>query len=274
MADVRGFVETVQKNYGMRPVVPFEHPIAVGDIGRIGSDGAWNPLSTTRHRFDRTPEGRRRTRDGRGVWSSSSGENVTFKMYGRGRTSKLIANVADAKARAEIEFGSSKSFVFAAKGVTIETATELSALIDAIRFAYHRRDDLPEDKRWEKDLAFVFAVGDADRMAAMLSHQAKTTVAVTGRGSVGPPAAPADLAAGINIGASSNELMQVNQVKATGRFYRAYKLNPSIFRKWDRERFVEAQRRVMAYTQEGRRYGTGPRELHSPDSFDEVFEEL
>jgi hypothetical protein len=104
MVDVGGFVNAVQQEYGMRPVVPFEHAIAVGDIGRLGRDGTWDPVSTTRHRFNCVPEGVRKARDGHGTWSASSGKDVTFKAYAKGQTSKLVSQVADAKARAEIEF--------------------------------------------------------------------------------------------------------------------------------------------------------------------------
>jgi hypothetical protein len=246
MADVRSFVRTVQENYGMRPVVPLEHPIAIGDIGRIGSDGAWEPVSTTRHRFNAVPSDIRSTKDGRGVWDASSGKDISFKAYARGQTSKLIRDFADAKARAEIEFESSNSFVFAAKGVTVRSATEVGDLIEIVRRAYHFRRRLPEGERWTKDLAFVFAVGSAERLTAMLAERADTTVSVTGRGSVGPPTSAAALAAGVDIGIASNELVRFNQAKAEGRLYRAYRLKPSLLRSWENEDWGEllALRRI------------------------------
>ena len=239
MSAVRGFVAAVQERYGMRPVVPLEQPIEIGDIGMIGKDGTWKPVSTTHTRFGVAPEGIRSTRDGRAVWEASSGKDVSFKVYARGETSKLISDVADAKARAEITFASSRSFVFAAKGVRLHTATEMSHLIAAIRLAYYQRNDRPEEERWYKDFAFIFAVGDADRLTAILARQAKTTVVVTGRGNVGPPSSPGKLAAAIDIRMSSNEFQGINQPKATGRLYRAYKLKPSVFRRWDKEKVVE-----------------------------------
>jgi hypothetical protein len=264
MSDVRGFVAAVQKRYGMRPVVPLEHPIAIGDIGTIGNDGSWNPVSTTRFRFNAAPEGTRRTKAGRGVWNASSGKDVSFKIYGRGETSELIKSVTEAKARAELTFASSESFVFAAKGVTLRTATEVSRLIDAIRLAYHRRRERPEERRWYRNFTFVFAVGDADRLTAMLARRAGTTVAVMGRGNVGPPTSPAKLAAGVNIGVSSNELQGISQSKAEGRFYRAYKLDPSILRRWDNEKVKE----VRGFA------GTELRFDVPPPTFDETFTEV
>jgi hypothetical protein len=271
MADVSAFVRAVQENYGMRPVVPLEHPIAIGDIGRIGADGAWEPISTTRHRFNALPSKVRNTKDGRGIWDASSGKDVSFKAYARGQTSQLVRNVADAKARAEIEFGSSKSFVFAAKGVTIRSATEVGELIEKIRRAYHLRRRLPEGERWTKDLAFVFAVGDAQRLTAMLATRANTTVSVTGRGSVGPPSAPADLAAGVNLGIASNELIRFNQADAAGRLYRAYRLKPSLLTTWENEDWGElrAIRRIDEFAADEPREAA-PAPLTLDEAFDEV----
>ena len=185
MADVRKFVTSVQERYGMRPVVPFEQPIEIGDIGTLGPDGAWNPVSTTRRRFSVAPTGIRTTRDGSGVWSASLGKDVSFKAYAEGEVSQLVSSVADARARAEITFESSSSFVFAAKNVTIRSATEVGDVIEAIRRAYHERDRRPESERWYKEYVFVFGVGDADAFTAMLANRKGTTVAVTASGKVG-----------------------------------------------------------------------------------------
>jgi hypothetical protein len=242
MADVRKFVTSVQERYGMRPVVPFEQPIEIGDIGTLGPDGAWNPVSTTRRRFSVAPTGIRTTRDGSGVWSASSGKDVSFKAYAEGEVSQLVSSVADARARAEITFESSSSFVFAAKNVTIRSATEVGDVIEAIRRSYHERDRRPESERWYKEYVFVFGVGDADAFTAMLANRKGTTVAVTASGKVGPvPITPAALAAGINIGISSNELTKISETRAKGRFYRAYRLVPSILTRWDDEAWSEVR---------------------------------
>ncbi len=242
MADVRNFVATVQELYGMRPVIPFEQPIEIGDVGTLGSDGSWNPISTTSRRFNVAPGSIRTTKDGSGTWSASSGHDVSFKAYAEGAVSPLLSSVADAKARAEITFGSSSSFVFAAKNVTIRSATEVGAVIEAIRRAYHERDRRPESERWYKDYLFVFALGDADRFTAMLANHKGTTVAVTASGKAGSiPVTPAGLAAGITIGISSTELMRINETKAKGRFYRAYRLMPSILKRWDQEEWGEVK---------------------------------
>jgi hypothetical protein len=241
MTDIRGFVRAVQDKYGMRPVMPFQAPIEIGDVGHVGKDGVWRPRSTIRQRFGIAPGGIRSQSDARGVWQDQSGRNVKFHLYAKGQTSELYPNVADAKARTEIELGSARSFVFAAKGVTVQSATELDDVIKAIRTAYHNRRHLPEDRRWDKELAFIFAVGSASSFVAMLAESGNTKLAVMGRAKVGPPAAPAELTASIRFGSESNELQKVNQRPAPKCFYRAYKLNPSILLKWTREKPQEVQ---------------------------------
>ena len=83
MADIAGFVTEVHRHFGMRPVVPLEFPIEIGDIGTIGNDGAWRPISTVRHRFHGFPGKVRRSTDGR-VWELCSGDDVSFRLYDRG----------------------------------------------------------------------------------------------------------------------------------------------------------------------------------------------
>ncbi len=237
MADVGSFISAVQERYGMRPVVPLEFPIEIGDIGTIRTDGSWKPISTVRHHFNAMPGGVRRRRDDRRVWEASSGGDVVFTAYQRGEVSALISKPAEAKPRAEICFASDSAFVFAASDVTIRTATQIGDVIDKIRLAYHQRRRRPEDGRWYKEFAFVFAVGDARSFTALLAKRAPTTVAVIGRGPVGPPVTLAKLAAGVKFGTESDELHRAHYTDARGRFFRAYKLQPTILQRWREEPF-------------------------------------
>lgn len=239
MANIKGFISDVQGRYGYRPVVPFLTPLQIGDIGLIDSNGVWNPRSTTRDRFGLLPEGIRTGRADEAVWDLASGKDVKFQSYAKGQTSKLIQNVADAKLRTEIEFNSANSFVFAAREVVVKTATQFDELITAIRAAYHNRENLPEDRRWDSNLAFVFAVGDTRRFVAVLAEEANTAISATGSGKLGPPTDPSKLAAGVRFGVSSNELQKVNAANLGGCFYRAYALRPSIFKRWDRTKVDE-----------------------------------
>jgi len=274
MANIAGFTRAVQDKYGVRPQVPFGSSIEIGDIGRIGSDGKWQPVSTTRKRFGCSPERIKKQPDSRGSWDATSGTNVVFRVYGDGDVSKLFPQVANAKARTEISFKSSDSFVFAAKGVTVTTATDVDEVVAAVRHAYHRRNTLPESKRWDQDLAFVFAVADAKTMTALLAEESDTDVALSGKGTVGPPLSAADIALGVDIGVSTKQLQKVRQSPAPRAFYRAYKLQPSVFRRWDKEKVEIAGRLAGAVAQPvGKATGRTARKLDELPlpSFEETF---
>ena len=233
MADLAGFVTAVHRRFGMRPVLPLEFPIEIGDIGAIGNDGVWRPISTVRHSFNGFPGRVRRTADER-VWEAAA--NVSFELFRRGQTSRLVPVATHAKARAEIRFASPDAYVLAARGVTIRTATELEALIDKIHLAYHTRRERPEEGRWYRDYRFVFAVADAERFTAMLpANGGGACVAVTPKGTSGPPATPAKLASLVRFGAGAEDLERTNQRDARGRFYRAYQLRPDVLERWREE---------------------------------------
>jgi len=239
MADIAGFVKAVHDHFGMRPVVPLEFPIEIGDIGTIGNDGSWRPISTVRHRFHAYPGRVRRASDDR-VWELCSGD-VTFKLYERGETSPLVPARAHAKARTEITFRSRSSFVLAARGVTVRTATDMQALIDKIHLAYHTRRQRPEEGRWYKEFVFVFEVADAERFTALLPSNGSARVAIMPKGTAGPPGTPAKLASLVRFGAGAEDLERTNQRDARGRFYRACKLRPEVLARWRDEPWSQAR---------------------------------
>jgi hypothetical protein len=238
MSGIKQFIDGVQDSWGVRPTVPFGTVIQIGDVGRISDDGAWVPVSSTGRRLGVEPSDLRTQDHADTIWDLTSGRDVRFAIFGEGATSRLVSNIADARARAEISFGSSRSFVFAAQNVTITSASEVTDVLAAIRRAYHERASLPQDQQWDKELAYVFAVADAEHFTSLIARSADTEVVVTAKGSVGPPSSAADLAFGVSVGISSNELQKATLAPAPRAFYRAYKLQPSIFRKWEEERQV------------------------------------
>ncbi len=259
MADIAGFVTEVHRRFGMRPVIPLEFPIEIGDIGTIGNDGAWRPITTVRHRFHALPGRVRRTTEGR-VWELSSGDDVSFHLYDRGETSPLIPARAHAKARAEITFRSPAAFVLAARGVTIRAAADMDELIDKVHLAYHTRRERPEEGRWYKEHAFVFEVADAERFTALLPANGSARVAITPKGTAGPPGTPEKLASLVRFGAGSEDVERTNQRDARGRFYRAYKLRPEVLARWRDEPWTRS-RGVISF------------EWPTP-TFEETFEEV
>ncbi len=240
MTGTHGFVSTIHQRYGMRPVVPLEFPIEIGDIGTIANDGTWRPISTVRHRFNGFPGRIRRSADQR-TWEACSGPDVSFRTYASGETSELIVRQQHAKARAEVAFAARGSFVFAASGLTIRTAENMDDLIGKIRLAYHLRRTRPEDGRWYKEFAFVLEVADALRFTAMLAECDDARVAVMARGPQGPPSAPERFASVVTFGAGAEDLQRTNQRNARGRFYRAYKLRPEILARWREEPWTHSR---------------------------------
>jgi hypothetical protein len=259
VADIASFVRDVHRRYGMRPVFPLEFPIEIGDIGTIGSDGAWRPISTVRHRFNSFPGRVQRVSDER-VWEACSGDDVSFELFRRGETSALIPVQAHAKARTEIAFRSHDGFVFAARGLTVRTATDTAAMIDKIHLAYHTRRQRPEEGRWYKEYTFVFEVADAERFTAMLPERDGVRAAITPQGTTGPPASPGKLASLVRFGPGSEDLERSNQRDARGRFYRAFKLRPDVLERW-REEPATRSRGEISFS-------------WPTPSFDETFEEV
>jgi len=240
MADIGSFVAEVHRRFGMRPVVPLEFPIEIGDTGTIGNDGSWRPVSTVRHSFNGFPGRVKRRADGR-VWQLCSDGDVSFHLYDRGETSELIPASTHAKARAEIALESPSAFVLAARGVTVRRAADMAALIDKIHLAYHTRRERPEEGRWYKDLAFVFEVADAERFTALLPSNGSARVAITPKGTAGVPGTPEKLASLVRFGPGAEDLERTNQRDARGRFYRAYKLRPEVLARWREEPCTHAR---------------------------------
>jgi len=257
---VREFVEAVHQRYGMRPVVPFEFPIEIGDIGMIANDGSWRPITTCRQRFYGIPGRVHKARDARMIWEACSGEDVTFTEYARGEKSELVPKWVDAKPRAEVELAGERSFLFAARRITVRTALETEDIIEKIRLAYHRRRQRPEEGRWYRDYAFVFAVGDAQRFTAIVPKRAPARLALMSRGPVGPPCDPAKVAGGVELGAAIGEWEGINKENALGRFYRAYRLRSDVLARWREEPIAKSN-------------GTVVFERPAP-SFEETFEEV
>jgi hypothetical protein len=240
MADIAAFVSEVHQQFGMRPVVPLEFPIEIGDIGTIANDGSWKPISTVRHRFHAHPGRVRRATGGR-VWELCSGDDVSFRLYDRGETSPLVPAAAHAKARTEITLGSPSAFVLAARGVTVRTATDMGDLIDKIHLAYHTRRQRPEEGRWYKEYAFVFEVADAERFTALLPSNGSARVAITPKGTAGPPGTPEKLASLVRFGPGAEDLERTNQRDARGRFFRACKLRPEVLARWREEPWTQSR---------------------------------
>jgi hypothetical protein len=240
MSGNKRYVDAVLEKWQVRPVLPFGEPINIGDVGHINDDGGWEPVTTLKERLHVEVQGIRVGPPSGTVWDLQSGHEVKFDVKAQGQTSTLFPNAANAHARTEVSLGKSDSFVFAARDVAVTTATELTEVLKKIRHAYHERKHLSEQERWDKDYAYVFATADAADYTAIVAQESDTTVAVEASGDVPLPQAPAGLAAGVQFSASNRSYQHANQTPAEHCFFRAYKLHPRLFKRWDREEQVLA----------------------------------
>jgi hypothetical protein len=214
-------------------VEPLGTRIRRGSIGYF-SDGQWVEVSTTQKMFGISlpPEpgsGDNNTFDGK------SGKGFSFTTKAKGELSDLVPNIADAKARAEISFGSKDGFVMNVRNQTVETTRDLAELMAAIRWAYHYRTALPEGRRWDKKYAVIVGVASADSITAVSSTSANAAIVVEAAGRLPAPSSPADLDASMKITRTKESTEKLWRGPATGYAVQALRLDPSIWKRWRNE---------------------------------------
>ncbi|MFL6162358.1 MAG: hypothetical protein ACJ74U_09020 [Jatrophihabitantaceae bacterium] len=214
-------------------VEPLGRTLNVGSVGYF-SDGSWIELATTRKMFNLAlkplpTDAHPNSFDG------SGGDGFSFDVKADGVVSTLVPDAADAKLRAEISFGSESGFVFSLKDQVVETAGDLAPLIAGIRWAYHLRDTLPEGQRWERKYAVIVGVGSAKSAIAVASTSNNAAIVVQGSGNLPTPSSPAELDARMKITHTHENTDKLWLGPATGYAVQALQLDPSIFKKWDRE---------------------------------------
>jgi hypothetical protein len=158
----------------------------------------------------------------------SGGDEFAFKTYAAGKAGKLITNVADAAARAEVTFGSSGAFMFAVQDQTVRMLGNLEQLFGMIRFAYHIG-------KWEKDWAVVIGVASAKSFAADRGRSKNAAMVITGRGKVGPPDSVGEVSARMSFKYAESEVAHTAQAPANGFALQLVKIDPKWYRRWDKE---------------------------------------
>ena len=132
----------------------------------------------------------------------------------------MLAEFANLKAKASIDFGSSDSFFLALKGIKIRQLAEPQLLLNAMLAAYKQRP-----RRWHKDWVFVDRVGIASNLTVILAKEAKTTVLLKASTTAKvETAAEVDLAAGFKFVASSKGVTQITSARKLVAFYSAYRV--------------------------------------------------
>ena len=243
-------------------VTPLGARVTLGSVGYF-SDGQWVEVSTTKDMFNIVL-----TADPGSAPSNSfsgkSGKGLKFEAKAAGEPSKIASEIVKANARVEITFGSAGSFVMNVKNQRVPTAGTLGDLMIAIRKAYRFRDTLPEKKRWEKHYAVIVGIASADSVTALLSSVKNASVIVSGGATA--PTTLGQLDASMSVSFSQESVDDLWQGPAQGYAFRALRIEPSIFKSWDRENveFVKPAKLALGMGPSAAK----PGELAVSDSFD------
>jgi hypothetical protein len=167
------------------------------------------------------------------------------ELTSAGSLAGALFDAIGAKARAEMTFAKAGSFAGSVKNQVMTKAGSLGDLIKDIRVAYHRRDELPEDLRWEKEYAVIIGTATADSVVAISANSNDAGLAVTASGKLGPPSSLAEVDARMTVTTSKKAYDKMWSRPASGYGFQAMRLDPSIFRRWRTEHpaFVEPRLR-------------------------------
>jgi hypothetical protein len=213
-------------------VRPLGSRVALGSVGYF-SDGQWVDVSTTKEMFDITL-----TADaGSGQpnsFSGKSGSRLKFEAKAAGEASAMTPAVANAKARIEISFGSAGAFVMNVKSQRVASATKLGKLMEAIRHAYRYGETMEPHRRWKKNYAVVVGLASAQSVTALLSSSKDATAVISG-GATSPATTLGQLDASMSVSFSHESVDDLWMGPAEGYAFRALKIEPSMFSRWDEE---------------------------------------
>lgn len=165
-------------------------------------------------------------------FNAKEGKKLKFEAKAAGEPAG-IPNVVEAKARVEISFGSEGAFVMNVKNQSVSTAGMLNDLMIAIRKAYR-------DRTWEKKYAVIVGLASADSVTALLSSTRNATAVVTG-GATSAGTTLGQLDANMTVTASKESVEDLWRAPAEGYAFRALRIDPGMFTKWDKEdiKFVD-----------------------------------
>ncbi len=231
-----GIAKAFYRQCGLILVQPLGKTIRLGAIGYFDK-GQWIPVGTTKKMFG-VDLSLAPTPPRSNSFDAKYGKRIKFEVKGKGEMSKLVTTVAQAKARAEISFGSEGAFVLNVKNQGVASIEDLADLMAAIRFAYRFRNLLPEGRRWEKKYAVVVGLANADSVTALSATDKNAFAIVTGGAKLAAPVAPADLDARMTVSVAVGSVQKIWQVPAEGYAFQALRISPSVFKSWHRQDLV------------------------------------
>jgi hypothetical protein len=225
-----------QRSGGLVPVGQIGgNRIALGSILAF-DDGHWSHVSTVNKKFGLTVKALPPQAATTNSYSGSGGKGFSFKAYAKGSPGRLITNVADAKARAEVIFKASDAYMFAVQNQSMRTLGNLEQLYAAIQLAYHLGDVLPPEKQWHQNYAVVVSVASAKSVVISLAQSKNASLVISGSGSAGPPATVADVSARMSFELTTESLFNSAEAPSNGFAFQLARINPKSFRVWSRDR--------------------------------------
>lgn len=232
-------------------VEPLGSTLQLGSVGYF-SRGQWVEIGTTSSMFGLGLT-KRNGSDEPNSFDAKGGNGFSFQVKAKGELSDLVPQLGDAKARAEVQFGSKDGYVFSVRNQRVASARQLAEVLGAIRWAYHYRRRLPEGRRWEKRYAVIVGVASAESAIAVVSDSSNAAIVVEGSGALKVPQTPAELDAKMKITRTRESTQKLWLGPASGYAVQALQLDPSIWKRWDREDAKYMTRAARAVTTTPRR---------------------
>jgi hypothetical protein len=231
----KGLAEAFYEKGKVVLIEPLGRTVQFGAVGYF-SAGQWVGVSSTTDMFSLTlakspGSGQPNSFDAKG------GNGFSFQVKAAGTVSQLIPDVADARLRAEVSFGSKDGFVMSVRDQKVKAAKDLAELMGAIRWAYHYRKRLPEGRRWNKKYSVIVGVAGAASVVAVVATSSNAAIVVEGSAKLSVPTDPAKLDAKMTMTKSTESIEKLWQGPITGYAVMALRLDPSVWKQWDDEDF-------------------------------------
>ncbi|MFJ2595165.1 hypothetical protein [Streptomyces erythrochromogenes] len=223
MADLDKLVKKCKDSQiKMRPVLPLGQPISIGAIGYL-ENHAFRYLGTCETLLGLSP-GQPLQGEGHPEFELVSGKDVHHDTHTHGQTSQAFGVIANANGAVEISFDSEKSFMIAARSVSVSTMPEPISLLGAMldRFAVGA---------WREEYCVVYQIGVAENYTSVLSQQSGSKLLLSADGSAGKGGLSlGDLAVGTRFEQQKGALDRVIAAREVPAFFNAYKVKDRFFR--------------------------------------------
>lgn len=218
MSSTENFVKTVRDRLKVRPILPFGLPLSIGTIGVLEDDefvirgGVGSILGVD---VGETVTGEEPVN-----WSLTSGDDVQAQFVAAGEASRLFPGSPTVKARLDVSFKSSQSFIVSARGVQITTLKDPHRLIGDMISGWRRGV-------FREDFVLVNQVVVADRVAILCSRESDTNLQLEANADTGPVTI-GDIAGKFSISYQSRDILRLDG-RDLVTFYNGLKVDTDIW---------------------------------------------